>query len=46
MQYEKPFPVMMVGTAALKKKKENETKMSTKNTYWSISFIYDNKVTE
>ena len=37
---------MMVGTAALKKKNEDETKTSTKNTYWSISFIYDNIVTE
>ena len=38
---------MMVGTAALKKKKkkENETKASAKNTYWSISLIYDNIVT-
>ena len=37
----------MVGTAALKKKKrENEKKTSTNNTYLSISFIYDIIVTE
>ena len=38
---------MMVDTVDLKKKKkENEMKMSTKNTYLSISFIYDDTVTE
>lgn len=38
---------MMVDTVDLKKKKkENEMKMSTKNTYLSISFIYHDTVTE
>ena len=38
---------MMVDTVDLKKKKkENEMKMSTKNTYLSSSFIYDDTVTE